>query len=136
MTNKVDNEGNKTESERIITKIETDGSDSDCFQNLKRMRDFVIKKRQEQRGFVPAGRWSEEGNLHKMAEYVFCDCGINCYVFQTNTKRESYRRAKDTDAIMVSQEGKSYANLLKIVKEGMKAEGKDMTDSINTIRQT
>ena len=31
------------ESEQIITRIETDGSDHDCYENLNSVKNFMIK---------------------------------------------------------------------------------------------
>ena len=77
-----------------------------------------------------------------MAECVFGeDENIQCSVYYKSQvrKRETTTRATrelETDAIIViKEEGKSYADLLKTVKEGMKTTPAETIDGIQQIRQ-
>ena len=51
-------------------------------------------------------------------------------------KMESTRGRRETDGIIVTQEGKSYADLLRGVRKEMKVTDKEIIDHIDTIRQT
>ena len=127
-TKRIDHEGNKIEREQMLTKIETDCSELDCYENLMRVRDFMEKNV----ALYSPGDARRVEIFGKMAECIFGGTGLNCCVYRSSSKKENSQKGRDTDAIIVSQEGKSYADLLKVVKE----EDKNTTDNIDTVRQT
>ena len=111
----------------------TDCSESDFYDNLLRVRETMKKNdRKYVALYLPVDGSSGE-IFDKMAECIFGGTDLNC---RSSRKREKGRKGRDTDAIIVSREGKSYAGLLNVVKEGIDDEDKNTTDNIDTIRQT
>ena len=134
-TKKVDTQGNTTETDQVVTKIETGCSEDDCYQNLRQVRDFMIKNGRKCVALYPPGFDNRGDILRKMAECVFVNTEIKCCVYYSRGRREAGGRDRDTDAVIVSREGQTYADLLRAVKDGIKDENKDVMDNIRTIRQ-
>ena len=77
-TKRIFNEGNKMEREQILTKIETDGSNHDCYENLMRVKYFMINNGRNSVALYPPGDGRGGDTFRKMAECIFGDPGINC----------------------------------------------------------
>ena len=134
-----DAEGKENTKEQVVTKMVTDGSERHCYQQLQAMKEDMKKNKREVIAIYPPGNDGNGAIIRKMAECVFANTEIHCKVYYTtkgDTKTSGRKGADNTEAILVSKgEGKSYAELLKTVKDGMK--GRDeMTKNITSIRQT
>ena len=123
--------------EQVIMKYKTDDSEADCWKKLTEIRRMEERHRTEV-AMYPPGEDARGKIFRKMVECVFVASKIKCSVWhkRSNKKREDNKRQNATDAIIVSQKGKTYADLLKTIKSGMKEEGKEVTDHIEAIRQT
>lgn len=76
----------------------------------------------------------------KIMEVIFHGTDIKCIIFVRKLEGRKERvpirdRNRGTDALIINQEGKTYAELLKKVKEGLIEDAK-ISQSIKTIRQT
>ena len=133
-TKSEDADGNCRSREQTISKIRTDGTERDCFVKLTEARDRMLdRERTKIAVYPPVG--DDNGELfRKMTESIFAGTEIKCSVHYQHKRRETQK--KDTDAIIISQEGKTYTELLKTVKQGIKEEDSKLTDNINEIRQT
>ena len=135
-TTTVDATGQRTPKERAITRLQTDGSNEDCFLKLT-----MVKNNLKERGsksvavYPPVG--DERGDaFRKIAECVFAGTGVTCWVCYNNKKRKSEQRKRETDAIIIKgEEGRTFADLLKTVKEGIGKETKEKADNIQNIRK-
>ena len=87
-TKRIDNDGNKIERGQILTKIGTDGSDRDCYENLMRMKDFMINNGRNSVALYPPGDGRRGDTFRKMVEWIFGDSSMNCCVYQSNSKKE------------------------------------------------
>ena len=129
-----DASGKRRKSEQVITKIKTNGSERDCFQQMVRVRERMVEKNRIRVATYPPGTDENGEVFRKMAECVFAGTNIECGVYYQHKTKEPHKR--ETEAIIVKQEGKTYAELLRSIKIGMGKEDRNITDNINAIRQT
>ena len=126
-------------TEKILSKIETDGTEEDCFGKLQQVKEFMVKNGRTMLALYPPVDEENGDTLRRMAECVFggttyIKC-IVCYRKGRRTPPKAMREREKTDALIVScAKGQTYADLLRTVKEKIKDE-KDATEQIQNIRQ-
>ena len=141
-TKKVEADGKTDVTEKILTKVETDGTEEDCFGKLLQVKEFMAKNGRATLALYPP---VDEGNgdtLRRMAECVFGGGGttnIRCAVYYRGGRRAppkaAMREREKTDALIVTcAKEQTYADLLRSVKEKIKNQ-KDATEQIKSIRQ-
>ena len=138
-----DMEGKETIKEQVITKLATDGNESNCYKQLTVMKEDMQKNGRNMLAIYPPCNDDNGGLVRKMVECIFGNTSIHCKVYYTITsknkiaKKNSDKKGKaNTEAVLINKmEGKSYAELLKVVKEGMKGK-EETTKDIESIRQT
>ena len=70
-TKRIDHEGNKIERERVLTKMETDCSESDCYENLLHVREFMEKNDRTNVALYPPGDGRSGETFDRMAECTY-----------------------------------------------------------------
>ena len=134
-----DSKGKESQKEQVITQRVADGSERHCYAQLEAMKTDMMKSGREAIAIYPPRNDGNGVIVQKMVECIFGNTGIQCKVYFT-TKGEnktSERKVNgNTGAVIVSKtEGKSFAELLRAVKDGMKGK-EEMTKGIRSIRQT
>ncbi|KAJ8964366.1 hypothetical protein NQ317_003010 [Molorchus minor] len=98
----------------------------------------MVKTKREKVAVYPPKEDAEGTKTRKLAEVIFRGTGMKCLIYleqRAKGQREQTQKTKrDTEAILVSQDGRSYAELLKTVKETVKA-GTTAARGIRTIRE-
>lgn len=148
ITKLIDRQGLLKVNERLMTKIETDGSEKECFERLVNLKENMLEKSRRKVALYPPNKDSNGSRLRRMLECIFKDTDIKCIIY--NRKQESdderiqmrnYKTKKkkkefeQTDAIVISQQGKTYSELLKTVKTTF-ADKPESANKIKTVRQT
>ena len=136
-TKKVDSEGKIDVAERVLSKIETDGSEQDCYDNLTHVKNFMVANGRMAVALYPPIDEQNGDTFRRMLECVFSATDIKCTVYYTRDRRspKKTRERNNTDAVIVScAKGQTYADLLRTVKDKIKNE-KDTTTQIKNIRQ-
>ena len=134
---KVDTEGRVTVTERVISKIEIDGTEEDYYNNLIQVRDFMVKNGRTAAAMYPPLDEQNGNTYRNMMECVFATTNIKCVAYYRKVRRKETRKREreNTDAIIVGRaKDKTYADLLRTVKEKIRDE-KDATAQIKSIRQ-
>ena len=135
-TKSVDAQGTHKTRDQVITRLKTDGSEKDCYNKLKNFMRRMKGKQRTKVAVYPPGEDGDGSVLRKMAECVFAGTGIECRVRYKEKRRAIQKGGRRTDAIIVTQEGKTYADLLRGVKDAMKNQESEVTDQIEAIRKT
>ena len=136
-TKKVNAEGKVDVAERILTKIETDGTEEDCYDNLVEVKNFMVKNGRTTVALYPPIDERNGDTFGNMLECVFGSTSIKCTAYYTKERRPLKKTSEKnrTDAVIISRgKGQTYADLLRIVKEKIKNE-KESTAQIKNIRQ-
>ena len=138
-----DAEGTESLKEQVITKMVTDSTERHCYNQLKAMMAEMVRNGREALAIYPPRGDGNGDTVRKMAECIFATTKIHCKVYYTATTRGANKTGErkgkgkeETEAVLVNKiDGKSYAELLRVVKDGMKGK-EEMTRGIKNIRQT
>lgn len=132
-------EGEGSGQYKIVTKVELKGDEKDWFDKLVAVKDKLSKSVNKKLALYPPDFEKPIGErTRRMAECIFKRSGIKCLIVsgkrieKVNKARERVRDIRD--AIIVSEAGTSYADLLRKVKTDLQTTGKDK--GISTVRRT
>lgn len=140
ITTKVVVDGRVDVKERWVTRAEINNDGEDLFNTLAQIRDKALEGDRKKLAFYPTQNDLSGTQMRKMLECLFRKTEIKClvYVPGTNSKESiggKYRREdRDIVAVLVKEEGKSYADLLKTVKDRI-TPGSISSRGIWTIRE-
>ena len=70
-TKTIDTEGKKNEKEQIITKIEIDGTEGDCYKNVEEIKKNMVIHGRNRVAMYPPGGDHRAKELRKMVECIF-----------------------------------------------------------------
>ena len=136
---KVDSQGESVVDEQVITRVETDGTEKDCYGGLTRAADFMVKNGRKAILMYPPIEESNGTAFRKMVECVFADTEVDCTIIYGRVDKRIAKRARERnsgDAVIVKRsEGETYADMLRKIKEGLN-EKTEATDNIKNIRKT
>lgn len=142
---KEDNKGKETVSERHIFKVETDGTQEQWFDALVQIKQVLVNKKRTKVALHPPLSDSKGQKTRRMLECIFKDTNIKCLVYvrakvagtdgETKGQRGRSSKPPNTEAIIVKQQGKTYSDLLKEVRERVKV-GSAAAQGIETIRKS
>ena len=130
--------GGTTERDQALLKLQTDGSEDDCFHKLKEAREFMEKRGRQHIALYSPGSFRGQA-FRKMIECAFGTSDVKCTVYYKGMDREDKRTARknNTNAVIVTREqGGTYADLLKKVKEVVNKDEKGISQSIRNLRGT
>jgi len=135
----VDGDGTERIQEQVLIKRTTDGSEADCFDTLKEVRQWMSEHGRGALALYPPCEESRGPLFRKMIECVFAGSGVACAVhYEAPLTGAVARREREvTSAIIVGKpEGGTYADLLKKVKSGLEAdEDWKLKKTIKSMRQ-
>ena len=133
-----DFEGEGTESEQILLKLSTDSTESDCFRKLVYAREFMRKRERKNIAMYPPKGNHLGPDFRKMVECAFGHTDIKCTVHYWNPGGKNKGAARGgTDAIIIRrEEGRTYADLLKKVKDTINNDNKGANQQIRNLRGT
>ena len=96
-------------------KYKTDDSETDCWNKLTEIKKRMLERNRTKVAMYPPGEDAGGKIFRKMVEYVFAKTKIKCSVWHKryNKKSANNNRQRETDAIIVSQRGKTYTDLLR-----------------------
>lgn len=125
----------ETGNDRWVNRMEVNEDREDLFNMLSTLRDT----RRAKVAVYPTITDPEGDSMRKMLVCIFGGTGVKCLVYtQERTGREKIREmkkvARNTEAILVKETGKTYADLLKIVKESIPTDSVPAR-AIRTIRE-
>lgn len=136
----------KAEKEKYFYVMPYSGTSKNCqdnFKNIVRLRD-MLKEHKRNKAVIILPLGEDHLRLRKLLEYVFNKEDVELVVHtQSKSKREIKALGKNklnkktkynTEAIIVKSEGKTYADLLKTMKEEINL--KQIGATINKIKKT
>ena len=139
----MDFEGRETVRDQTLLKLSVDGTERDCFEKLKQTREFLRRRGRVKVALYPPGGSHRGYIFRKMVECAFGGSDIECTVYYRGTTgkdtkapaAEAARRARATDAVIVGrEEGKTYADLLRMVKKKIEEDKTGLQSQIRNIR--
>lgn len=140
ITTKRLSEGQQKETKRWVTRVEINDDSEDLFNTLCALRDRLVMGNRKKVALYPTHTDPDGRNMRQILECVFRSTEIKCLIFiqkgygMPKNRNEPERAKRDTVALVVREEGKSYAELLKMAKEKI-LPGSNAAKGIRTIRE-
>lgn len=130
--------GNLCARDKWVTRLEIANNKRDWFDALYMLKTDLEGKGQTKIALYPPCSDPRGLTTRKIAECIFRQSGIKCLIYIKAAKEdkltERTEKKEHTDAIIINQPGKSYSELLKIVKDKI-PKNSDEARHIRTIRE-
>ena len=134
----LNDEGEVTKTERMITKMTTNGTEQDCYEKLEILRNKMSERGRKRVALYPPGGDHNGPVFRKMAECVLGKIkDIECTIYyQTMERKEQKPKQRNTDAVIIRRDPNiSYADQLRKIKDGLKNEtNMEIRKNIRNIR--
>lgn len=126
-----DRDGKKKGLERNIFRVDVEETPEEYFEVLKQIKEKMIKTGGKSLAMYPPYGDRQADDIRKMVEVIFRGTDIKSIIYTKNQEGNSKQPAwkgrtqkdtrKNTEVLLIKSEGRTYTELLKSVRERVKA---------------